>query len=277
MKKPLATGVEAALLTVGAAPAAAEFIIQERDGVLYVKNVEPPAAAVTSKPRGGAASAESYRALIRETAERPATVTASVTAADKTYDGTTVATITACTLSGGVAGDAVTCAAGSASFSDPNPGPNKAVTATGVTLSGAAAGNYQLGSTTATTTASIIYGFAGLQSPYLLPSQGAFQIKSAIPLKWQYLNNAGSVINSSAAGPVVGIAGPYTCGGDDSLAPVVTANDAGNSGYKYDSTTNTWQFNWKTTGLTAGCYTIKIHSGQSGQENGPFPIQLKSK
>jgi hypothetical protein len=204
-----------------------------------------------------------------------ATVTASVTAADKTFDGTTTATITACTLS--VAGDAVTCAAGSASFSDPNPGANKTVTATGITLSGASAGNYQLSSTTATTPASIIYGFAGLQSPYILPSQGAFQIKSAIPLKWQYLNNAGSVINSSAAGPVVGIAGQYSCGGDDSLAPVVTANDAGNSGYQYDSTTNTWQFNWKTTGLTAGCYSIKIHSGQSGQENGPFPIQLKSK
>src|SRR4029450_12583366 len=118
-----------------------------------------------------------------------------------------------------------------------------------------------LTSTTATTTASIIYGFAGLQSPYLLPSQGAFQIKRAIPLEWQDLNNAGRVINSSAAGPVVGIAGPYTCGGDDSLAPVVTANDAGNSGYKYDSTTNTWQFNWKTTGLTAGCYLIKIPRG----------------
>jgi hypothetical protein len=206
-----------------------------------------------------------------------ATVTASVTAADKTFDGTTTATITACTLSGVVAGDAVTCAAGSASFSDPNPGANKTVTAPGITLSGAAASNYQLSSTSATTTASIIYGFAGLQSPYTLPSQGAFQIRSTIPLKWQYRNNAGSVINSSAAGPVVGIAGPYTCGGDDSLAAVITVNDAGNSGYQYDSTTNTWQFNWKTTGLTAGCYTIKIHSGQSGQENGPFPIRAKSK
>jgi soluble lytic murein transglycosylase-like protein len=78
MKKPLATGAVAALLTVGAVPAAAEFIMQERDGVLYVKNVEPPATAVTSKPRGGAASAESYRALIRETAERHALAPALV-------------------------------------------------------------------------------------------------------------------------------------------------------------------------------------------------------
>ncbi|HEY2252195.1 MAG TPA: YDG domain-containing protein [Planctomycetaceae bacterium] len=44
---------------------------------------------------------------------------------------------------------------GSASFSDPNAGTNKAVTATGLALTGSAAGNYVLASTTATTTANI--------------------------------------------------------------------------------------------------------------------------
>jgi hypothetical protein len=51
-------------------------------------------------------------------------------------------------------------------------------------------------------------------------------------------------------------------------------DDAGNSGYQYDSTTNTWQFNWKTTGLTPGTYNIYIINGASGQRDGSFPIQL---
>jgi hypothetical protein len=84
-------------------------------------------------------------------------VTASVTASDKVYDGTTVATITTCSLTGLVGGDASTvkCAATGATFSSPNVGGPYTVTATGITLSGTNAGNYTLASTTATTTASI--------------------------------------------------------------------------------------------------------------------------
>jgi subtilisin family serine protease len=204
----------------------------------------------------------------------PATVTASVTAANKTFDGTTTATITACTLSGVVAGDtgSVTCAAGSASFSDANPGANKTVTATGITLSGAAAGNYQLSSTTATTTASITYGFVGLQSPYAPPSDRAFKVKSTIPLKWQYTNVNGVVVPSPNAAPTVDIL-TASCSGLDGTQDVV-AEDAGASGYQYDATTNTWQFNWKTTGLAAGCYNIRVNSGLTSQTTGPFLIQL---
>ncbi len=49
----------------------------------------------------------------------------------------------------------VTCAASASSFSDSSVGIGKMVTATGIVLSGADAGNYVLASTTATTTASI--------------------------------------------------------------------------------------------------------------------------
>jgi hypothetical protein len=84
-------------------------------------------------------------------------VTASVTASNKTYDGNNNATIATCTLSGVLAGDSgnVTCATGSATFADKNVGNSKSVTATGITLSGTAAGNYQLSSTSAATTANI--------------------------------------------------------------------------------------------------------------------------
>src|SRR4029450_5365724 len=56
---------------------------------------------------------------------------------------------------GVVAPDVVTCSAGSATFADKNAGTGKTVTATGIALGGASAGNYQLSATTATTTADI--------------------------------------------------------------------------------------------------------------------------
>ena len=89
-----------------------------------------------------------------------AVLTATVTAANKVYDGTPSATVTACTLSGAIAGDAVTCAWGPASFASASVGTGKSVTVTGITLSGANAGDYTLSSTSATTTANIADGGA---------------------------------------------------------------------------------------------------------------------
>ncbi|MBI4214054.1 MAG: hypothetical protein HY534_07080, partial [Chloroflexi bacterium] len=86
----------------------------------------------------------------------PASVTASVTAANKVYDGTTAATIVTCSLSGIIGSDSVTCASASATFADAEVGSDKTVTASGISLSGTAAGNYALASTTATTSANIV-------------------------------------------------------------------------------------------------------------------------
>ena len=120
------------------------------------------------------------------------------------------------------------------------------------------------------------FGFPGTvladQKP---PSAGvAYKINSAIPLKWQYTDTNGNVVNSSTANPQVYIAGPYPCGAGDAAIDVL-ALSAGASGYQYDPTTNTWQFNWKTTGLSSGCYNINIKSVLTNQTNGPFPIQLR--
>jgi hypothetical protein len=82
-------------------------------------------------------------------------LTPSVTANAKTYDGTNAATIGTCTLSGIIAPDVVTCSAGTAAFADKSVGTNKTVTASGITLGGADAGNYSLSSTTATANANI--------------------------------------------------------------------------------------------------------------------------
>src|SRR5207247_1605915 len=84
-----------------------------------------------------------------------ATVTGSITASNKVYDGTTTATIATRSLSGVLGSDVVSLSGGTATFASKTVGAAKTVTATGLSLSGADAGNYQLASTTASTTADI--------------------------------------------------------------------------------------------------------------------------
>ncbi len=82
--------------------------------------------------------------------QRDITVTAS--GVNKTYDGTTGAAVTY--GDNRVSGDSLTVS-GTATFADKNAGTGKAVSVTGITLSGADAGNYNLTGTTAATTADI--------------------------------------------------------------------------------------------------------------------------
>ncbi len=67
-----------------------------------------------------------------------------VTASDKTYDGTDVATLNGGNLVGVLTGDDVTIVAGTGSFNDKTVGSNKTVTATGYSLGGTLAANYTL-------------------------------------------------------------------------------------------------------------------------------------
>lgn len=85
----------------------------------------------------------------------PASVAPVITANDKVYDGTTSATIATRNLTGVIGSDDVSLSGGTANFASANVG-TWTVTATGLTLTGNDAGNYQLSSTTATTTASIL-------------------------------------------------------------------------------------------------------------------------
>ena len=84
----------------------------------------------------------------------PLGISGSITANDKTYDGTTAATIANRTLAGVLGSDSVSYSGGTAKFDDKNVGQNKLVTATGLTLSKFDSGNYTVNST-ATTHASI--------------------------------------------------------------------------------------------------------------------------
>src|SRR5207245_5087370 len=83
------------------------------------------------------------------------TLTGSVTADNKVYDGTTSATIATRSLTGVLGSDAVSLSGGTASFASKTVGAAKTVNVSGLTLSGTDAANYQLASTTASTTAAI--------------------------------------------------------------------------------------------------------------------------
>ncbi|MFN6962583.1 MAG: YDG domain-containing protein [Pyrinomonadaceae bacterium] len=78
-------------------------------------------------------------------------ITGSFTAENKTYDGTTAASVLTRSLTGSISGDAVSLAGGTAAFADKHVGSGKTVTLTGATLDGADAGNYTLGSVAAAT------------------------------------------------------------------------------------------------------------------------------
>ncbi|WP_332848330.1 YDG domain-containing protein, partial [Massilia sp. S19_KUP03_FR1] len=93
---------------------------------------------------------------------------ASFAGVNKTYDGTTAASVTS--SDNRIDGDVLNVAA-TAAFGDKNAASGKAVSVSGVTLSGADAGNYTLASSTTSTTAAITArdlnaSFAGVNKTY---------------------------------------------------------------------------------------------------------------
>jgi streptogramin lyase len=114
------------------------------------------------------------------------------------------------------------------------------------------------------------YGLAGFLSPSAIVT---FNIPRAVPLKWQYTDANGEVVDSSTFAPILQIYATGACGGSETAA--IAVNDAGKSGYRYHSATKTWQYNWKTSGLSPGCYNIYVETGVTGQSNGGFPVYLK--
>lgn len=81
-----------------------------------------------------------------------------ITALDKTFDGTTSATLVTAGAAfiGKLGGDVLSVASATGSFSDPAIGAGKVVSISGITLGGTDAGNYLLANSGATATASIL-------------------------------------------------------------------------------------------------------------------------
>ena len=83
----------------------------------------------------------------------PKALSGSVVVAGKTYDASTAANISSRSLSGVIGVEDVSYVGGVASFADKNAGLAKVVTATGLSLAGADAGNYSVNSSASTTAA----------------------------------------------------------------------------------------------------------------------------
>lgn len=111
---------------------------------------------------GTLSDAENYTLVPERTTGLSANITpASVTitgvfADNKTYDGSTAATVTGTpVINGKIGNDVVTVSAGTAAFDDKNVGNNKTVTFSGFGLTGTDSGNYLLSSQPVNVTASI--------------------------------------------------------------------------------------------------------------------------
>ena len=139
----------------------------------------------------------------------PKSITATISANNKTYDGTTTDTATY-TLPGVISGDNLSLAY-SAAFTDPNAAANKTVNITGISLSGTSAGNYSLTNTsTLQTTATI--------SPLALILYGALSSNpgsTTIPASTLSATNV-------VVGDTVAIGGSATIAGTSSGAQPIT-------------------------------------------------------
>jgi hypothetical protein len=140
-------------------------------------------------------------------------VTASITAADKIYDGTTSATITGCSLDaasrtiGKLSGSQVGCSGTGGAFGTANANNGKQVTGT-VGLTGSDAGNYQLSSSTVSTTANVD------QRPITVTADAKTKVYGAGDPNLTYNITQGSLVNGDGlTGSLTRVAGESVAGG----------------------------------------------------------------
>ena len=95
-------------------------------------------------------------------------------------------------------------------------------------------------------------------------ANGSKSINSSVPLDFGFTGSSGSRVDSSLAQPLVKV---YSSGKTCVAGSLGTfiASYPGSSDYRYSASSLNWQFNWKTTGRTVGCYSITVTSVQSGQ------------
>ncbi|MEJ2086459.1 MAG: Ig-like domain-containing protein, partial [Acidobacteriota bacterium] len=135
-------------------------------------------------------------------------------------------------------------------------------------------------SNVATVTLGVQYGFIGLLSPWKPPSPQPYTIKlgSAFPVRWQYADPATDlVIESSGAQPTVEVLGPLSsCSASGDGSEPIQIFSPGNSTYQYDTRLDIHQLNVDSNNLVVNkCYDAYVHSGVTGQLNGPFIFKVK--
>jgi hypothetical protein len=126
------------------------------------------------------------------------------------------------------------------------------------------AGNRSTGSFTVTV--QLQYGFVNVKN--LPPPSGTrFTIGSSIPLSWRW-TLGGQVIDTADSRPSITIVGP-------SGSVTFTPESPGASTFQYSTTTFTWQFNWQTTKLLAGNYSVTLTCRKTGQTFNGGTITLR--
>ncbi len=97
------------------------------------------------------------------------------------------------------------------------------------------------------------YLFNGFFSP--VSANKTFKLGSTVPLKWTLQNAQQGFISSFSSITAVQVAPDPSCAAGGEGVPF-DAGSAGNSGLQFEE--NTFQFNWKTTGLATGCYAAMV-------------------
>jgi hypothetical protein len=182
----------------------------------------------------------------------PKALVGSITIYSKQYDGNNTATIATRTLSGVVSGDDVSYVGGTATFDNPLAGTNKLVTATGLYLSGADAGNYTVNDTATTYADIYALGFEGFLAPVggADLSGGTFanplrtiKLGSTLPVKFKAFTNGGTPW-------LTGIHTIHAIKYSDATtwepALEVTATDAATTGNQFRLADGHWHFNMST-------------------------------
>ncbi|MEI6734729.1 MAG: YDG domain-containing protein, partial [Comamonadaceae bacterium] len=146
-----------------------------------------------------------------------------ITAANKVYDSKTSAAINTsnATLTGIVGGDNLTITGGTGTFADKNAGPGKNVTITGLSLGGQDAGNYTLGTSTASTTADIsqatISGVSGITA-----ANKVYDSKTSATL-----NTSNATLTGIFGGDIVTVTGATGAFADKNAGPGKTVTITG--------------------------------------------------
>ncbi|HEX3094828.1 MAG TPA: PxKF domain-containing protein, partial [Candidatus Angelobacter sp.] len=105
------------------------------------------------------------------------------------------------------------------------------------------------------------YLFNGFFSP--VSTNKTFKLGSTVPLKWTLQNAQQGFISSFSSITAVQVAPDPSCSAGGEGVPF-DAGSAGNSGLQFQD--NTFQFNWKTTGLAPGCYAAMVSLDDSTRQ-----------
>jgi fibronectin type 3 domain-containing protein len=145
----------------------------------------------------------------------------------------------------------------------------------------------------------VVYRFVGFKTPLALAGtySGTMNLSRAIPIQWQLTNSSATTyltmsnLNANGAGTpdllILAIFNgqpPANGKCPVSLVPAAGASPislfspvngvTGNSSFRYDSSTNTFAFNWDTTvNLGPGCYTLTLILDDAVSQ----PLQLASR